>query len=273
VSGASNRRAQVRIGCSGWNYQHWRNGVFYPPRLPARRWLAFYAERFDTVEVNATFYRLPRREAVERWAAEAPQGFSFAIKVSRYLTHVKRLTETARHVELLLDRIEPLRAADKLGPLLWQLPPTFRRDDDRLARALGEFPAGLRHALEFRHESWFADDVLELLRDHNVALVIADRPEIASFQRHELTADFTFIRFHFGRRGRRGNYSLGELQDWARRIERWRASGDVFAYFNNDWEGFAPADALSLRKLLDAGPGDRASIPEPSPARALVSTR
>jgi uncharacterized protein YecE (DUF72 family) len=241
-----------KIGCSGWNYDDWRNGVFYPPGLPARSWLRFYAEQFETVELNATFYRLPRRQTAEAWAAGTPDGFTFAVKVSRYLTHIKRLTETAKHFALLFERIEPLARAFKLGPLLWQLPPTFHRDDGRLAAALAEFPAGLRHAVEFRHESWFADDIMELLRGHNAALVFADRPEIRSYQRYDTTADFTYVRFHHGTRGRRGNYSENELRDWAERIRSWGSRGDVYVYFNNDWEGFAPANARFLRRVLAA---------------------
>src|SRR5262249_33940134 len=157
--------------------------------------------------------------------------------------HVKRLMDTEQHLPLLLERIEPLLGSPKLGPLLWQLPPTFRRDDDRLAAALAAFPPALRHAIEFRHESWFVSEVTALLRERNVALVIADRPEIASFQTHELTADFAFVRFHHGWRGLRGNYSDRELDEWAERIHGWGERGDVFAYFNNDWEGFAPRNA------------------------------
>jgi uncharacterized protein YecE (DUF72 family) len=241
---------ELRVGCSGWNYAHWRHGVFYPERCPPARWLRYYAQFFDTVELNNTFYRLPRTTAVVHWAAESPPGFVFAVKVSRYVTHVKRLADTEQHLPLLLERIEPLLHSPKLGPLLWQLPPTFRRDDERLAAALSAFPSSLRHAVEFRHESWFAPDVMALLREHNVALVIADRPEIASFQTHELTADFTFVRFHHGSRGLRGNYSERELDDWAERIGAWRLRGDVFAYFNNDWEGFAIRNALGLKKRL-----------------------
>jgi len=241
---------RLRIGCSGWNYAHWRHGVFYPERLPAERWLAHYAQYFDTVELNNTFYRLPRREAVARWVAQSPPGFVFAVKVSRYLTHIKRLQETPQHLALLLERIDPLIASPKLGPLLWQLPPTFKRDDERLAQALDGMPRTLRHAIEFRHESWFTDDVMTLLREHDVALVIADRPEIKSFQRYDLTADFTFVRFHHGSRGRGGNYSERELDEWAERIADWHARGDVFAYFNNDWEGFAPRNALGLMERL-----------------------
>jgi uncharacterized protein YecE (DUF72 family) len=240
----------IRIGCSGWNYAHWRHGVFYPERCPPARWLRYYAQFFDTVELNNTFYRLPRTSAVARWVAESPADFVFAVKVSRYITHIKRLVDTEKHLPLLLGRIEPLLRSPKLGPLLWQLPPTFRRDDERLATALASFPAALRHAVEFRHESWFAPDVMALLRERNVALVIADRPEIASFQTHELTADFTFVRLHHGSRGLRGNYSDSELDEWAERIRGWGDRGDVFAYLNNDREGFAPRNALGLKERL-----------------------
>jgi uncharacterized protein YecE (DUF72 family) len=253
------RAHRVRVGCSGWNYAHWRHGVFYPERCPPARWLRHYAQFFDTVELNNTFYRLPRTSAVARWVAESPRDFVFAVKVSRYVTHVKRLVDTEQHLPLLLDRVEPLLRSPKLGPLLWQLPPTFRRDDERLATALDAAPRELRHAVEFRHESWFVTDVMALLRERNVALVIADRPEIASFQTRELTADFTFVRFHHGTRGARGNYSDGELDEWAERIGAWGERGDVFAYFNNDWEGFAPRNALALKSRLgtgSAGAGD-----------------
>jgi uncharacterized protein YecE (DUF72 family) len=241
----------VRIGCSGWNYAHWRNGVFYPPRLAARHWLEFYARHFDTVEVNSTFYRLPKVEAVRRWVEESPDGFLFAVKASRYLTHVKRLQDLGPGLATFLEQIAPLLDSPKLGPVLWQLPPNFRRDDERLAAALAGLPPG-RHCFEFRHESWFRDEVYDLLRDHGVALVIGDRPEVHAFQAHELTAGWTFVRFHAGTRGLRGNYSEGELREWADRIDAWRRRGvDVHAYFNNDWEGFAPRNALSLKRKLD----------------------
>ncbi len=238
----------MRIGCSGWNYNHWRNGVFYPPRLPQREWLDFYAQHFDTVEVNATFYRLPRREAVANWVKQSPPGFLFAVKSSRYLTHVKRLTDVGLGLERFYERIEPLARSPKLGPVLWQLPANFHRDDERLAAALERLPEG-RHCFEFRHESWFVEDVYELLRRHDVALVVGDHPE-RPFQTHDLTADWTFIRFHSGKRGRRGNYSDSELEEWARRIEDWRRRVDVYAYFNNDWEGFAVKNGLWLKRRL-----------------------
>ena len=237
-----------RIGCSGWNYASWRRGVFYPERCPARLWLDFYARHFDTVEVNSTFYRLPTVKAVQGWVDQTPAGFVFAVKLSRYVTHVKRLRDLAPSLERLYERIEPLVRSGKLGPLLWQLPPTFKRDDERLAQALAAAPPG-RHCVEFRHESWFAPDVIALLREHDVALVIGDRPEVRRFQTHELTTDWTFVRFHHGTRGARGNYSDSELRDWAERLRSWPVA-EAFLYFNNDWEGFAPRNARRLRELV-----------------------
>src|SRR5881275_2815410 len=156
------RRASfVRIGCSGWNYASWKE-EFYEGR-PARLWLEHYAEHFDTVEVNNTFYRLPNREAVANWERTAPQGFLFTIKASRYLTHIKRLRELGEGLDRFYERIEPLRESPKMGPVLWQLPPTFRRDDERLANALDALPDG-RHCFEFRHASWFVEPVYDLLR-------------------------------------------------------------------------------------------------------------
>ena len=242
----------IRIGCSGWNYQHWRNGVFYPPRLPPRRWLEFYAERFDTVEVNMTFYRLPRESAVENWVRESPAGFLFAVKMSRYVTHIKRLRDLPPSLELFYARIQPLVGTSKFGPVLWQLPGTFHRDDERLGEALALLPPG-RHCFEFRHESWFVPEVYELLRSHGVALVIGDTPE-RPFQAHELTADWTFARFHRGTRGRYSNYSRAEIEEWALRLAEWAETGDVYAYFNNDWNGYAVRNAAYLQRLLGVQP-------------------
>jgi uncharacterized protein YecE (DUF72 family) len=237
----------VRVGCSGWNYADWRERV-YPKGLPASKWLEHYATLFDTVEVNNTFYRLPRVEAVARWVDRSPPGFVFAVKASRYLTHVKRLRELGDGVERFYAHIEPLARSPKMGPVLWQLPRTFKRDDERLAAALAALRPG-RHCFEFRHESWFADETYELLRHHRAALVIGDHPQ-RPFQTHELTADWTFIRFHYGHRGRNGNYSERELEEWAARIADWRRRIDVYAYFNNDWTGFAVRNGLRLKELL-----------------------
>jgi uncharacterized protein YecE (DUF72 family) len=239
----------AHVGCSGWNYPHWRERV-YPRGLPARRWLEHYATLFDTVEVNTTFYRLAKPAAVARWVAETPPQFVFALKASRYMTHMKRLTDLESGLERYYAAIEPLVSSPKLGPVLWQFPASFHRDEDRLAHALAILPPG-RHAFEFRHESWFTADVLELLRAYGAALAYGDHPE-RPWQPLELTTDWTFVRFHYGRRGRRGNYSETELREWAERLGDVREQAELFAYFNNDWEGFAVSNALRLRELLDA---------------------
>jgi uncharacterized protein YecE (DUF72 family) len=238
---------ELRIGCSGWNYAHWRELV-YRKGLPPARWLDHYATLFDTVEVNSTFYRLPRRDAVAHWIVQTPDDFLFAVKASRYLTHIRRLQDLADGAGRFYERIEPLLVSPKMGPILWQLPANFRRDDDRFASALEQLPPG-RHCFEFRHASWFVPGVYELLRAHRVALVIGDHPE-RSFQSCELTADWTFIRFHYGHHGRNGNYSERELGEWADRIRSWRRRVDVYAYFNNDWNGYAVRNGRSLRSKL-----------------------
>jgi uncharacterized protein YecE (DUF72 family) len=213
--------------------------------------LRHYASHFDTVEVNNTFYRLPLVTSVARWVEDTPPDFLFAVKASRYLTHVKRLTDLGDGVRRYYERLEPLVRSPKLGPVLWQLPGNFRRDDDRLAATLQMLPPG-RHCFEFRHASWFVEPVYELLRTYDAALVIGDRPEVRDFQSHELTTDWTYVRFHYGSRGRRGNYSESELEEWARRFESWRREVEIFAYFNNDWEVFAVRNALWLKRRLSS---------------------
>jgi uncharacterized protein YecE (DUF72 family) len=246
---ASGHRA-IRIGCSGWNYADWKH-EFYGG-LPARTWLEHYARHFDTVEVNNTFYRLPNRDAVANWERTTPPEFLFTIKASRYLTHIKRLLDVGQGLDRFYERLEPLLHSPKMGPILWQLPPNFQRDDERLANALGRLPRGERHCFEFRHPSWFAEDVYALLREHGAALVIGDRPEVKEFQAHVFTAPWTLVRFHYGSRGRRGNYSETELREWARRLEDWRGDVEVLAYFNNYWEVFAVRNALRMKELLGA---------------------
>lgn len=241
----------ARIGCSGWNYADWR-GAFYARREPQRRWLELYAEHFDTVEVNTTFYRLPRRDAVAAWVTQTPDGFTFAVKASRYLTHIKRLTDLRQGVARFYERIEPLIEAGRLGPVLWQLPGNFARDDERLHEWLKALPNGL-HTIEFRHPSWFTAPVMRALSERGVALTIGDHPE-RPFQTHAATADWRFVRFHYGSRGRAGNYSATELEQWARRIAQWRRRQAVWAYFNNDWRALAPANAALLARRLGVVP-------------------
>lgn len=238
----------VRIGCSGWSYRDWREGLY--AGVPQRRWLERYAEAFDTVEVNATFYRLPRRSTVAAWAEETPDGFSFAVKGSRYLTHIRRLADTDTGLKRFWEPLEPLREAGRLGPVLWQLPENFERDDALLDGFLAALPSGARHCFEFRHPSWFAAPVRRLLDSHGSSLVIGDDAR-RELPRNRPLGPLAYLRLHYGARGRRGNYSESELDTWRRRISAWRSRRPVFVYLNNDWEGFAPADAAYLRRSFD----------------------
>ena len=235
-------------------------GCLLSPGLPQHEWLTYYAERFDTVELNTTFYRLPQAANVARWVSQTPPGFTFAVKVSRYITHIKRLTAIPEHLPRLYERIEPLLKSPKLGPLLWQLPPNYGYDANRLKSTLEHLDDGHRHAFEFRHPSWFRIETYSLLEEHGAALVIADRPSVNTFQTHELTTDYTYVRFHAGTRGRNGNYSATQLREWAGRLNRWSKMVDVFAYFNNDWQGYAIKNAKSLRNALQ-GTSSRHSNP------------
>jgi uncharacterized protein YecE (DUF72 family) len=241
---------RVRIGCSGWSYDDWRGGL-YPEGLPQRRRLERYAEVFDTVEVNATFYRLPKESTVQGWVDQVPRDFLFAVKASRYLTHMKRLHDIADSVARFWEPLEPLRRSRLLGPVLWQLPENFRRDDDLLAAALDTLPPA-DHCFEFRHPSWFAEPVRRLLRERGASLAIGDdkrRPLPDS----RPVGDLAYLRLHYGRRGRGGNYSEVELDRWRRRVAAWRSRRPVFVYFNNDWKGFAPANARCLMRGLSPG--------------------
>jgi uncharacterized protein YecE (DUF72 family) len=242
----------LRVGCSGWSYKSWR-GRFYPDGTPTTRWLETYAESFDTVEVNATFYRLQKQKAVERWVEQTPNGFRFAVKASRYMSHIRRLRDLDEPLRRFWEPLEPLREAGRLGPVLWQLPENFHRDDEALGGVLELLATGdggvaaADHCFEFRHPSWFAPPVMRLLREAGASPVVADdarRP----LPRPKPSGPLVYVRFHYGERGRRGNYSDAELETWRRRLAAWRSQRPVFAYFNNDWEGFAPANA---RKILE----------------------
>jgi uncharacterized protein YecE (DUF72 family) len=242
--------APIHIGCSGWQYASWRE-AFYPKGLPQRRWLEHYAAQFETVEVNATFYRLAKPGSVAAWLEQTPADFVFTIKGSQYLTHMKRLLDLDQGPQRFFDSIAPLLGSPKLGPVLWQLPPNFRRDDDRLEAwltALERF-GPLRHAVEFRHASWFTPEVYGILHAHGAAFVIGDDPRRVEWPQ-VVTAEWSFVRLHYGRRGRRGNYSRTELSEWADRLRELSSHGEVWAYFNNDWEAFAIENARHVKRLL-----------------------
>ena len=234
---------ELRIGTSGYQYRHWR-GSFYPMRMPQREWFRHYAQHFDTVEINNTFYGLPEPGTFDRWREEAPPGFRFALKYSRYATHMKRLADPEQPLEHFLELAERLGA--RLGPILVQLPPRFRADAGRLDRFLRAAPRRHRFAIEMRDASWLCEEVYEVLRRRRAALVIHD---LIAGHPVQLTAGWSYLRFHGQRQS--GEYSCQALSAQARRIRRWLAEGrDVYAYFNNDVGGHAPRDAADLRRFV-----------------------
>jgi uncharacterized protein YecE (DUF72 family) len=228
----------VIIGTSGWQYRDWR-GRFYPPALPQRLWLEHHAAHFATVESNNAFYRLPERTTFEAWRERTPPDFRWAVKASRYLTHIKRLREPAEPVARLMERVVGL--GDRLDAILLQLPPTLRADVDLLSECLGQFPPGTRVAVEPRHESWWTDEVRALLERYGAALCWADRGEqpIAPLWR---TAEWGYLRLHHGAEG--WGYRPETLQLWAERLSGTYGDDDVLVYFNNDPGGAAPVDAV-----------------------------
>lgn len=239
--------ADIRIGTAGWQYKHWR-GAFYPPKMPSDAMLEAYVAHFDTVEVNNTFYRLPDATALDRWYGMTPPGFCFAVKASRFLTHMKKLNDP----EAGLGRFLPLaeRLADKLGPILFQLPPRWGPNLERLERFLQALPGSHRYAFELRDASWHTSEVYRLLEKHGIAFCVY---EIAGRRSPvEVTADFTYVRLH-GPTGRayEGSYSKEQLEVWARQIAAWRDRLQaVFVYFDNDDSGYAPRNALDLKELV-----------------------
>jgi uncharacterized protein YecE (DUF72 family) len=243
---------KVFIGTSGYNYPHWWNGVFYPADLPQRKWLEFYADHFDTVELNVTFYRLPKKETFEGWHKRTPEGFSFAVKGSRFITHIKRLKDCREPLALLLDRASALK--EKLAVLLWQLPPRFRFQRERLEEfcvLLSTLPRSkvLRHTFEFRDESWFCDEAFRTLEEFRFAFCMAHGSGLPSVQRE--TSDFLYVRLHGGEVLYGSNYSDTELKGWAKKIRGWSTKGKaIFIYFNNDAYGFAVKNATTLKGML-----------------------
>jgi uncharacterized protein YecE (DUF72 family) len=237
---------RLLVGTSGWSYPHW-TGVVYPRGLPPAQRLSRYAERFATVEVNATFYRTPSERAVDAWRETTPPGFVFAVKGSRLVTHVRRLRDVAEPVSGFLERVA--RLGPKLEVVLWQLPPSLVRDDALLEGFVALLDGTpVRHAIEFRHESWLAEEVFALLQRHDVAMVNVSGETLPA--RFVATASFVYARFH-GLPLYRGAYDEAALAPWAPYLARERESGrDCYAYFNNDAEGHAPRDALRLLRML-----------------------
>src|SRR3982751_2643161 len=223
-------QSQVHIGCSGWVYRHWR-GTFYPEGLPQRRWFERYAEEFDTVEINASFYRLPLASTFDKWREQAPPGFRYAVKVNRFITHLKKLRDCEDAIDQFVARARPLE--DKLGPLLHQLPPSLHRDLRRLDAFLDRLPSDLEHAVEFRHRSWYDEEILALLDRHGVGFVVHDLKGLKSPR--WASGRTAYVRFH-GTSGKYwGRYSDEALLDWTDwLVDQTRQGRSCWCYFNND---------------------------------------
>ena len=238
----------VSIGTSGWNYKHWF-GRFYPIGLPQKDLLSFYAEHFDTVEINNSFYQLPEIKTVDSWRDTVPADFVFAVKASRFITHMKKLKAPKTSSEKFFHRADRLQ--DKLGPILFQLPPRWRRNAERFAGFLEALPTNCRYAFEFRDPSWLHQEIYDLLRKHNAAFCIHDFRE--QHIPREITADFTYIRMHGpGAAAYSGSYPPKDLEAWANQIGAWRRNlKQVYVYFNNDIDGHAIKNALKLSRLCE----------------------
>jgi uncharacterized protein YecE (DUF72 family) len=256
VASVQNRMAKIYIGTSGWMYKDWHE-AFYPEEVPQSRLLEYYASQFATVEINATFYRLATENAVASWRERAPRGFVFAVKGSRFITHIKRLKSVAAPLAKFLKRVTPL--GKTLGPILWQCPPTLKKDIKRLRAFTQRLPETLMHAVEFRHRSWMEPDAFDVLRERNIALVWVSSTTMP--QCYERTANFVYLRFHGLAQGARHNYTRSELESWADKlVEAASKRKSAYVYFNNDVSARAPANALLLRRMV----GDYAAMPKSS---------
>jgi len=234
------------IGTSGWHYDHWR-GRFYPQELIKAKWLEFYTSHFATVELNNSFYRLPSEAAFATWYKSSPANFIFAVKVSRFITHIKRLRNIGDAVERFIARAKIL--GEKLGPLLYQLPPNMHRNDEVLELFLSTLPRGMKHVFEFRHQSWFNENVFEVLHKYNIGFCVFDMPSVSCPL--VATADFAYLRFHGSTGLYASCYSDEELAHWARKLADLTANlKAIYIYFNNDAEAFAVRNAITLRGYL-----------------------
>ena len=236
--------SRLYCGACGWNYSDWRPR-FYPKKLAQSKWLGYYCRHFDTVEINNSFYRLPEKHTFESWKDQSPEGFIFAVKASRYLTHIKKLKDPEEPLDRLLSHSSGL--GEKHGPILYQLPPRWRADLDRLQHFLKLLPKDMRHVFEFRDDSWQSEEVWSALSRYSAAYCIMDHPDLPLHIR--TTTGFSYIRMHYGD-SIRGNYSDEQLSVWAHRIEELLKCGDVYVYFNNDQRAFAVKNAVALKKMF-----------------------
>lgn len=239
---------QLHVGTSGWVYDHWE-GPFYPDDLPQEEWFDYYAARFDTVEINNSFYQLPSEETFENWRDQAPDGFCYSVKANRYLTHMKNLKPSNGSLENFLSRTRLLES--HLGPILWQLPPNWHANPERLESFAAHLPDELDHVFEFRDPDWFRDSVRKVLEEFDLGFVIYTMPGIKCPR--WITADPIYLRFHGVQGQYTGRYGEDRLRPWVDDIHSWLDQGHrIFAYFNNDDQGFAVEDARTLISLLEA---------------------
>jgi len=241
-----NLSKNIYIGTSGWSYPDWKNS-FYPPKLPTNKWLNYFASQLQTLEVNTTFYHTPKENIVSNWYSQVPDDFVFAIKASGYITHRKRLNDCKEPLLFFYKSLEHLQ--NKVGPILFQLPPSFKCNLERLIEFIENIDNSYRGVFEFRHESWFTEEVYKVLEDNNIALCITDlngklSPEV-------LTTDFAYVRLHGPEKAYKGSYGTKALNQWKRKLEKWAAMGITsYCYFDNDEKGYAVQDALLLSRSL-----------------------
>jgi uncharacterized protein YecE (DUF72 family) len=241
------QRKKINIGTSGWNYNHWL-GTFYPDDLKNKKdWLGYYSDIFNTVEINNSFYRLPKNNTFEQWKKTAPDNFVFAVKASRYITHMKKLKRPEEGIKNLMKGVKSLNG--KLGPILFQLPPHWNVNLERLKMFLEELPGGYKYAFEFRDESWWIDEVYDCLKEHNAAFCIYELEKTKSPR--EITADFTYIRLHGPGLKYEGKYDKKTLAGWCGAFEAWKERGkDIYMYFDNDQDGYAAQNAQELQDMV-----------------------
>lgn len=248
------KKSKIYIGTSGYSYEHWKS-LFYPKDLPSYKWLEYYTKYFNTVELNVTFYRLPQKSAFKSWYKRTPKDFLFVCKGSRFITHVKKLKGVKKATKLFFTRANLLQ--EKLGVILWQLPPSWKVNLERFEEFLKILDLykrqkglpSIRQAFEFRNETWFCKKVFDLLKRYRIGLVIADSPRYPLIER--VTSDFVYLRFHGGKILYGSEYSKRELKDWAKKIKKWqRKKLDIYGYFNNDAQAFAIKNAKELKRLV-----------------------
>lgn len=242
---SAKKKTQILVGTSGWSYDHWKE-IFYPKEVKTKDWLNYYAQIFPTVEINSTFYHTPLPSTIEKWNAQVPTNFIFSIKANQYITHRKRLHDCEESLLFFYKNIQNLKK--KVGPLLIQLPPSFRLNKERLVEFIKIMDKKYLHTFEFRHASWFVDDIYELMSENNIALCITDLNGHLSPE--EITSHFTYIRLQGPQKAYQGSYGPKKLKEWKNKIETWASKISVYCYFDNDEKGYAIQDAKALQNLL-----------------------